>query len=404
MAAAKSKPKPNTFVLTDVDERIWLEAFELTPKKLGLPAKPAWSIRKTTLHGGLSHGVDIINVDNGALRFSILPTRGMGVWRGEYKGLFVGWRSPVRGPVNPAFVNVVQRGGLGWLAGFDETIVRCGLESNGAPCRDVVTNNMGQRSEVDLTLHGKIANVPASHVEVQVLDGKVPELVVSGRVCESGLFMPQLRLVTRISSAVGSNAFTITDQVTNMKATEAEMELLYHCNFGPPFLAAGSVLETPARFVAPRDLRAAEGIDEYSAYAGPTPGYVEQCYWYAPLADAKGRTLAMLRTQGADKAIVCRYNARQLPFFTQWKNTAAEEDGYATGLEPGTNYPNPKTYERSQGRVVKLKPGEVHTASITIEVCDSRAAVARAQKEIAELQALAPRTVHRTPQRGYSDV
>ena len=45
----------------------------------------------------------------------------------------LGWKSPVHGPVHPNFVPLNEPSGLGWLDGFDELFVRCGLESNGAP-------------------------------------------------------------------------------------------------------------------------------------------------------------------------------------------------------------------------------------------------------------------------------
>ena len=41
-----------------------------------------------------------------------------------------------------------------------------------------------------------------------------------------------------------------------------------------------------------------------------------------------------------------------MPWFTQWKNTTSVADGYVTGIEPGTNFPNPRTYEGEQGRVI----------------------------------------------------
>ena len=73
----------------------------------------------------------------------VLPTRGMGIWRvtaaGRSGTADVGWKSPVRGPVHPAFVDLGEPSGLGWLDGFDEFFVRCGLESNGAPDFDAKT-------------------------------------------------------------------------------------------------------------------------------------------------------------------------------------------------------------------------------------------------------------------------
>lgn len=394
----------NAVVLTDTANQIYVDTLELTAAQAGVSGGPDVLVRKRRLSGGHSDGVDIIEVDNGAFSFTVVPTRGMGLWRGTYKGIAVGWQSPIRGPVHPSCVNEMERGGLGWLRGFDECIVRCGMESNGAPCRDTITNNMGQPAEVDLTLHGKVANTPASYVSVEVTPGDTPEIIVTGTVCETGLFVPQLSLTTRISTQLNSDTITINDTVTNMKGIEAEMQMLYHCNFGGPLLEEGSELEIAAKEVAPRDDRAAEGVEEYTRYLGPTAGYVEQCYFYDTLGDADGRTVALLRNAAADKAVALRYNRNQLPCFTQWKNTASRECGYVTGLEPATNFPNPKPFERSHGRVVSLAPGASYEIAFGLQVLDSAEKVQQVQAEIISLQGDSEKTVHREPQAGFSDV
>lgn len=391
-----------SWVLTDAATRVWVDSFSLLARDLGLGQ--GWSIRKQTLRGGLSDGVDLIEVDNGALSFSLLPTRGMGLWRGAYHGLDIGWASPARGPVHPKFVNLQERGGLGWLAGFDEAIVRCGLDSTGAPGKDVVLNNMGVPSEVELTLHGKIANLPAARVEVRVVPGDPPELMVIGEVYESALFCPGYRLVSTYTTRAGSNSVHIVDEVTNLRAVPAEMELLYHCNFGAPFLDAGAKLVTAARLVAPRDPRAVEGIAAYDTYLGPTAGYIEQAYWYDLLAAEDGAALAMLRNAAGDRGLALRFNKRELPAFAQWKNTAAMVDGYVTGLEPATDFPNTKSFERRQGRVVGLAPGATYRVGLTLEVHDTAVGVAGVEAEAAALQRTAPRVVHPQPLATYSDL
>src|ERR1700730_5355096 len=149
-----------TWILTDAHGDVWLDSFSASNDSLRLPTPHDGSIRKRTLRGGLRDGIDLIEVHNGALSFSILPTRGMGLWRGDYHGLALGWHSPVAGPVHPKFVNQAADAGLGWLAGFDELLCRCGLSSNGPPGQDASTT-------APLTLHGSIANIPAHLVEVR---------------------------------------------------------------------------------------------------------------------------------------------------------------------------------------------------------------------------------------------
>jgi len=392
-----------TWTLTEVTHDLWVEEFAVSARDLGLPADQNWWVRKRTLRGGLCDGVDLIEVSNGPLSFSVLPTRGMGIWRGQYRGRLLGWHSPVLGPVHPKFVNLESRGGLGWLTGFDEWIVRCGLDSNGAPGTDVVLDNNGNPIEVPLTLHGRIANQPAHFVAVEVQTEPPYEISVVGHVRESGLFYPQLELRTRISTVPGSGSLSIRDEVVNLKGVEAELELLYHCNFGPPFLEAGSRLLAPIAEVAPRDARAAEGIERFDSYDGPTPGYVEQVYWFDLLSvPGTGRTLAVLRNAAGDLAVAVRFDKRQLPCFSLWKNTAAVEDGYVTGLEPGTNYPNLKRFERERGRVIKLPAGGSYTAELSIEAVAGRSDVERLEREVAELQKQAERQVHRQPVEKWS--
>jgi hypothetical protein len=385
--------RSRTWTLTDVRGDIWLDSFAVCNDSLHLPTPHAWSVRKRTLRGGLRDGLDLIEVHNGALSFSVLPTRGMGLWRGEYRGQTLGWRSPAPGPVHPKFVNLADRGGLGWLAGFDEMLCRCGLASNGPP---------GEDSGTRLSLHGRIANLPAEVVEVRVGLDPPHELSVSGEVEEACLFFPQLRLTTTYTTVPGSNKVVIHDIVENRSARPAEMQLLYHCNLGPPFLEAGSRVLAPVRALAPQTPRAAEGIDTYETYAGPQVGFAEQVYLYDLLADARGWTLALLASAAADRAVVLRFNREELPCFTVWKNTGALEEGYVTGLEPATNYPNFKTFERQQGRVRLLPPGGRWQCRWSLEAAEGTAAVAALMAEVARLQATAPAVIHRSPQPIFS--
>ena len=103
------------YVLTDVERAVWTDSWGVDEETLPLGAGAKWCVRKTTLRGGPQDGVDLIEVDNGAFSFFVVPTRGMGIWKGIYRGIPLGWESPVRDLVNPAFVDPNDRGGLGWL-------------------------------------------------------------------------------------------------------------------------------------------------------------------------------------------------------------------------------------------------------------------------------------------------
>jgi len=391
-----------TWILTDIAGDVWLDTFTTGSDRVHLGESQHWSIHKRTLKGGLRDGIDFLEVDNGVFSYSILPTRGMSLWRGQYKGIDIGWKAPVHGPVHPRHVNTSDRGGIGWLTGFDEWLVRCGLASNGPPGEDAFTDRAGNPRRDLLNLHGRIANQPAYYVEVRVGLDPPFELSVTGQVEEGGLFYPHLVLTTTYTTVPGSNRVVIHDRVENRSAQSAEMQLLYHCNLGPPLLEPGSRFAIPTREVAPISPRAAEGIDTLESYAGPVAGFAEQVYCIAPEADAAGRTLALLYNHARDRALAMRFNIRELPCFTVWKNTAALEDGYVTGLEPATNYPNFKTFERQQGRVVTLPAAGQWETTWSIEVHDTAADVGSLLAEVVSLQSHSKAVVHHVPIAKYS--
>ncbi len=396
--------RTKSWTLTDVRSDLWIDSFAVANDSLHLPTPHDWSIRKRTLRGGLRDGVDLVEIHNGALAVSVLPTRGMGLWRGDYHGQSLGWRAPLQGPVHPRFVDLSGDAGLGWLAGFDELLCRCGLGWNGPPGTDAWTDARGGSHQAALTLHGRIANRPAEIVEVRIGLDPPYELSVVGEVQEGFLFFGQLHLTTTYTTVPGSNRLVIHDVVENRAAQPAEMQMLYHCNLGRPFLDAGSRILAPIKEMAPLTAHAAESIDTYEAYLGPTVGYREQVYVYDLQADANGQTLAVLVGPGATRAVAVRFSVRELPCFTVWKNTGALEDGYVTGLEPATNYPNFRGFERQQGRVKLLPPGGKWEARWVIEAADTAHAVAGLLAEVATLQAHGKATVHRTPQARFTSM
>ena len=229
-----------TFTLTDVARDHWVETFSITAAELGSTSTTPWSVTKRTLRGGRRDGVDLIQVNNGVLSFSVLPTRGMGIWKGQYAGDHLGWESPVRdGPVNPKFVNLMNNGGLGWLEGFDELLVRCGLENNGAPYEVKTIKPDGSESHTTFGLHGKIANTPASYAAVRIETEPAESITIEGIVEEASLFSSRIRMATAITTTPGSNRVLVRDRYLNLGDSPSGIQVLYHWNFAAPYLEEG---------------------------------------------------------------------------------------------------------------------------------------------------------------------
>jgi hypothetical protein len=371
------------WTLVDQDQDFYTDPIVLGPQQVGGPAA-GYSVTKRTLRAGRSQGVEVVEVQSGDLRFILLPTRGMGLWRAGYHpqdgrgGLQLGWRSPVHGPVHPSLVRLSEPSGLGWIDGFDELLVRCGLESNGAP-------EFGPGGRLLYGLHGRIANIPAHKVEVTI-DGDSGEIAVTGTVDEARLFGNKLRLESRYASRPGRPAIRITDTVTSLSAEPVDLELLYHVNFGLPLLTPGAKVVLPLRKMAPRDAAAVRELAAWDSYGPETPGLAEACFFFDLAADAAGRTQALLRSASGAEGVSLKFSKSQLPCFTLWKNRQAALDGYVTGLEPGLNFPNVKSFEKRMGRVAVLMPGQSRTFELEIEPHGDAAAVRQAEAAVAALQ------------------
>ena len=374
-------------VVISVEPGTHHETAEVTPATAGVPRDSSWSVVKRTLHGGRQEGVELITVDNGEIQIDIVATRGLSVLEVRRGDMRLGWNSPVKEVVHPNSIDLASRGGLGWLEGFNEFIVRCGLEYAGHPGRDKFTDNTGGEAEMDLTLHGRIGNLPASEVAV-IVDRNPPHRIrVRGTVHERQFYGPQLELVAEVSTVPGSAEFQIADEVINHGAGEQEFEMIYHSNYGRPLLEEGATVHLPAKTVTPMNERAAEGIDQYASYLAPTAGYSEQAYLIEPYANDQHETVVLLQNARAQRGASIRWSTAELPLFTLWKNTAPEAAGYVTGLEPGTNFPFSRMAERKAGRLGKLAPERSRRFALTYALHDTAAEVEQVRREIETIQA-----------------
>jgi len=329
-------------------------------------------------HAGQAAGVVGVELNNGKLNATVLPTRGMGIWKCGLPGWEIGWKSPVRGPVHPALVPLTEPSGLGWLDGFDELLCRCGLMSNGAPEHD-------EKGTLLWPLHGRIANTPAHFVEL-ISDPVRGELTLRGVVDECRFHFQKLRLTTSLTMKPGEAGFTLIDEVTNLSGGPGEMELLYHINLGEPLLDAGANVVAAVKTLAPRNAHSANDLVHWNTFGPADSVKAEQVYFLEPLTDKAGRATVLLKNAAGTRGASVGFSAAQLPVFSLWKNTATSADGYVAGLEPGINFPNPRSAEARHGRVKKLAPGETARFELTLRFYQSAAEIRPVEQEIVALQ------------------
>jgi hypothetical protein len=286
-------------------------------------------------------------VNGGGLEFDVHPDRALDIGAASINGLPLAWLSAT-GITRP---DAYEPEGRGWLRTFGGGLVTtCGLDTFGPPADD---------EDGVSGMHGRIGTIPGRITEARVTPERI---VVAGEVRQAAVFQENLVLRRRISSQVGSTAFTIEDTVTNEGEASSPHMVLYHVNLGWPLLDTGTVIEVPAAAVQPRDADAAAGFDERTRIGEPTVGFREQVYVH----EAGEERVARVRNDQRGLTLTLRYSDT-LPAIFQWKMTATKH--FVLGLEPAnTAEIQGRAAARANGALPRLEPGESRSYAIEIEV------------------------------------
>ncbi|MFB4340460.1 aldose 1-epimerase family protein [Pantoea sp. CS_6] len=366
-----------TWVLTSAEQGTDKGNWQINSSELNIQGKP-FSIEQKVLHGGKQEGSKLLVIrSQDGLTITLIPTRGMNLLRVEGFGTRLGWDSPVKEVVNPAFINLESRNGLGWLEGFNEMMVRCGYEWTGHPVND--------KGRI-YTLHGKAGNTPVSQLEVEVADAAPHEIRIRGLIKESTFKKADLQTWTELRYVPGSNQFSLHDVLTNHSDYPHDYEIIYHSNFSTPILEEGARFMAPMSGISPFNDYAKAGLKNWQTYQGPTKDFDEMVFNIKPLSDKDHQTVAAVVNKAGNKGASIQFDTQQLPLLTLWKNTDTLKQGYVTGIEPGTNYAYPVTIEREQKRVKQLAPGASATFDLTYTLLHNSDQVNAVEKRIKAIQ------------------
>jgi len=321
---------------------------------------------------GPERGVRTIEIRTGTgFSFSILPDRGMDIFRAELGGASLAWHSST-GPTAPAFF---EPDGLGWLRGFaGGMLVTCGLTYAGPPHKD---------GEQDLGLHGRASFIPAREVAIrQDWEDDDFRIEIRGRVRETSVFGHDVQLTRRVTTSLGESGFRLADEIENLGHQPAPHMVLYHVNGGFPVVTAESELLTASSHVIKAGVKATR--EQYASFHAPTAGYSEEVYFHTLKGGRDGRaTVALVnRTFQGGRGIgySLRFPVAQMPCFTEWKMMG--QGLYVVGTEPGNVYPEAREKLRREGRLTMLQPGEKKRYEIEFAALGSVDEIQKVENEI----------------------
>ena len=376
LSLASYSANAKEFILTDVEKGIAKGDWSISSQDLGVK-EHKFTIQNTVLKGGKQDGTELLTIASDNLTIKLIPTRGLGILSVDGDDIRLGWDSPVDEVVNPKYINLESRGGLGWLDGFNELMVRCGFEWTG---------HAVQADGMIYTLHGRAQNTPVSRLIVNVLDKAPYTITVRGLIKENTFKKSNLETWVSLSYVPGSKDFIVHDVVTNKSDYTRDYQIIYHSNYGTPILEEGARFVAPVKEISPFNDYAKKGLKTWQTYLGPTKNFDEMVFNIYPYADDQGQTQVMVTNQAGDKGAGISFNTSQLPVFTLWKNTDTLKQGYVTGLEPGTSFAYPVTVEREQKRVRQLEPGQSTEFTLVYSLLSDKKAVEQYEAQIKSIQ------------------
>ncbi len=314
--------------------------------------------RHYVLTDGWGRNLRCIDINSGkGLQYTVVPDRGMDISLASFKGTNLIYLT-CNGETHPSFYEPEN---FGWLRTFaGGLLTTCGLTYLGSPVTD-----QGE----DLGLHGRYSTIPARQVaDLSQWVGDEYHIKHKGIVEEGHLFGRKLRLEREISSVLGQNSIKITDRISNFGYEPSPYEILYHMNFGYPFLDEDAELIIDPAKTVPRDATAESGMKEFRMFSRPQPGFTEQVFCHTMPALKEGKAIVKLQNSKLGIALSISFDSATLPYLIEWKMMGQGE--YVLGLEPSNVPGKNRKLLREENILPFLKPGEVTTNSIEIQIND----------------------------------
>ena len=255
------------------------------------------SLRRYTLTEGAEKGLEVIDCDNGRLRFLLNVSKALDVMQLYDRGMNVSFLSK----------NGFTARELPFLRRFEGGMLyTCGLDAIGG---------------IDgHELHGNLHSTPA---RIRAGDhrrgGGCADLSVRRKFgVEPSVFQPRW----------GDTLF-LEDTLVNRGYREEDYCLLYHVNLGYPLLDDGARILADVAECRPRTPWSAACADAAFTATEPVPCQEENCYFLR-----LKNPIVTVANERMGRAFTLAYDPNTLPCFTLWKSMASGD--YAVGLEPCT--------------------------------------------------------------------
>lgn len=328
--------------------------------------------RQVTAQEGRANGSRLVEVKNDDMRFLVMGDKTLDVAELEYKGMTLSFTSKPGLNGRNHFDTHGEEAIRSIMGGLFFT---CGLQNI---CGPVEVNGN------DHPMHGRIRTTPAEHLCSDAYwDGDEYILEVQGEMREGHLFGTNLVLRRTIRSVFGSGKIEIIDEVENQTAEEADLMLMYHCNFGYPFLRPGIRLVLPSKAVRGREEWSQDHLSQWETIGAPIDGETEYVYLHELAGDENNHSFAAIVNDELGFGVRLDFDRNVQPYFMEWMSMKTGD--YVIGLEPSNSIVYGRKYHEAEGTMHKIAPFAKETYHLSFTILKDADAIAATEADKARL-------------------
>jgi hypothetical protein len=319
------------------------------------------SIDEVELKDGRARNIRVYRVRSGnGLAFDLLPGKCMDISSLSYKGVNIslltrnGLSSPENMfPANGEFERYFS-GGMLWT---------CGLKNCGP--------NYWDDHQQFHHYHGRLATLPSEQSwKKSYFEGDEYYLTAGAVLRDTTIEGHNLEFTRELRTSLSTPEIAITDSIENLDCNETDYLLLYHFNFGFPFVDENLKLLFPqtAKLVGTGNTHSNEKKDEWAKISPPDDNVSEYLFFHAIEPETDGTATIRLENPKIGIGSYLRYETEYLPYIVQWKCNRSYE--YALGIEPSNNLIGGMQAEREAGHSKVIRPGEKHNIKVVLGFYD----------------------------------
>lgn len=282
------------------------------------------------------------------LELVTIPDRALDIYRLCYQGITISHTDCSAGISSKNFRENGTEGFLrNFFVGF---LTTCGLCNTGRPC---------QEEGRSYGLHGCISNTPCTDVTLREEDGIVR---INGTADEFHDKNIHMRLSRTITLDTAEHQLSIQDAVQNLSGSPQPYMMMYHINFGAPFLSKDLIVDADFSYIENRDTGCQEEKEQLLRMGDRGSASSETVYYTR--ADM-GRGITLYDPKERIQALLCA-RGEGLEWMGVWKSFS--HNPYAVGIEPCICPGLGRVNARGRGLLVMLPPNETRKNTVSIRL------------------------------------